>query len=243
MSLSPVAARHSRRRAIGAVRGLASRALAWAPGVTGRRALRGYRGRTETPQQNSQRVLLAITHGALPGRRDGDIAPYRHYTRVVRTTMPHARALPPLHTRGAHANPKKLCTPIHPAQKLFVPLCVKNSHDHGARALPGRRDGRRPGLPARALPPLHPQKSHHHFTRAYCLRWLTALPVGAPHSVAGLPTMLRRWRAQRIRREFHPSPMWRARHTRPRHVQCFPATGAREHADCPPYHRETSHRT
>ena len=54
----------SRRRAIGAVRGLASRALAWAPGVPGRRALRGYRGRTETPQQNSQRVLLAITHGA-----------------------------------------------------------------------------------------------------------------------------------------------------------------------------------
>ena len=40
------------------------RPVAWAPGVTGRRALRSYRGRTETPQQNSQRVLLAITHGA-----------------------------------------------------------------------------------------------------------------------------------------------------------------------------------
>ena len=157
--------------------------------------------------------------------------------------MPHARALPPLHTRGAHANPKKLCTPIHPAQKLFVPLCVKNSHDHGARALPGRRDGRRPGLSARALPPLRTAK----FATPCHTRVLPAvahrLPVGAPHSVAGLPTMLRRWRAQRIRREFRPSPMWRARHTRPRHVQCFPATGVREHADCPPYHRETSHRT
>ena len=30
-----------------------------AGGATGRRALRGYRGRTETPLQNSQRVLLA----------------------------------------------------------------------------------------------------------------------------------------------------------------------------------------
>ena len=28
-------------------------------------------------------------------RRDGDIASYRHYTRVVRTAMPHAPPSPP----------------------------------------------------------------------------------------------------------------------------------------------------
>ena len=45
--------------------------------------------------------------------------------------------------------PKNLCASIHPAQKLFVPLCVKTSrtritHGYGARALPARRDiGRR----------------------------------------------------------------------------------------------------
>ena len=105
-------------------------------------------------------------------------------------------------------------------------LCAKFVSRHYARNIRPRIT-RAARWGHRALPPLH--------TRA--------LPVGDPHSVAGLPTMLRRWRAQRIRREFRPSPMWRARHTRPRHVQCFPATGAREHADCPPYHRETSHRT
>ena len=120
----------SRRRAIGAVRGLASRALCYGAaalpqmGVTGRRALRepgapaGGRGRTETPPSKTLSVCTAITPahypghearvlttqyshahypGALPGRRDGDIAPYRHYTRGVRrhyAPAKFARALP-----------------------------------------------------------------------------------------------------------------------------------------------------
>ncbi len=55
----------SRRRAIGAVRGLASRALSPAP--------------------------LAITHahypgGAMVGRRASRLAPYRHYTRAPSRT-------------------------------------------------------------------------------------------------------------------------------------------------------------
>ena len=112
----------SRRRAIGAVRGLASRApwlralarapllraLAHAPwygaaalprvGMTKRRALRGYRGRTETP----------------PAKLSA--CPTCHYAR-------------------------------HATREFARPY----SHAWGARALPVRRDGRPPGLPARAI--------------------------------------------------------------------------------------------
>ena len=92
-------------------------------------------------------------------------------------------------------NPKNLCASIHPAQEFFVLLCVKTSrtritHAKFARALPVRRDGRPPGLPARALPPLRPQNSHGHYTRVVHTR---ALPVAARHPVrrdgrlSGLP--------------------------------------------------------
>ena len=40
-----------------------------AGGATGRRALRGYEGRTETPLQNSQRVLLAKPRTAAVSHR------------------------------------------------------------------------------------------------------------------------------------------------------------------------------
>ena len=65
-----------------------------AGGATGRRALRGYEGRTETPPQNSQRVLLAkprtaaVSHrgqwrsGASREARRPSIAPYRNGTRA-----------------------------------------------------------------------------------------------------------------------------------------------------------------
>ena len=46
--------------------------------------------------------------------------------RAASHAVAHRRAIPPLHPRGAHPTPKNLCAPIHPAQKLFVPLCVKN---------------------------------------------------------------------------------------------------------------------
>ena len=51
-----------RRREGEAVRGCP------AGGATGRRALRGYVGRTETPPQNSQRVLLAKRRTAVASR-------------------------------------------------------------------------------------------------------------------------------------------------------------------------------
>ena len=96
----------SRRRAIGAVRGLASRAiLLSAPwygaealprmGMTKRRALRGYKGaHGDAPGKTLSVCYLPlrtrITHGHGAMRRDGDIAPYRHYTRALRTQNSHA---------------------------------------------------------------------------------------------------------------------------------------------------------
>ena len=50
--------------------------------------------------------------------------------------------------------------------RIPLPCPVVRSRDHAqpiahyTRALPGRRDGRPPGLPARALPPLRPRNSH-----------------------------------------------------------------------------------
>ena len=75
--------------------GMAVRPVSGALGVSRRHALRGYRGRTETPQQNSQRVLLAIFHahypgGAMFGRRASRLVPYRHYTRAVCAAITHA---------------------------------------------------------------------------------------------------------------------------------------------------------
>ena len=69
-------------------------------GVTGRRALRGYRGgRTETPPAKlsacatchySRALPKRITHSHGAMRRDGDIAPYRHYARAIRTRITRA---------------------------------------------------------------------------------------------------------------------------------------------------------
>ena len=56
-----------------------------------------------------------ITRGALPGRRDRDIAPYRHYTRVVRTAcVPSPR---PIRSR--------CCIPLAPSPcPVAVPIAV-----------------------------------------------------------------------------------------------------------------------
>ena len=141
-----------------------------------------------TRQYSQHNVRTRITL-----RRDGDIAPYRHYTRNNRTQYSNAAITPVIfarnnHTRGVHAHypaarwtpagapgsrptavtPRNirtptlrpeiiaralrthyprhcpwrratatscLCASIHPAQKLFVPLCVHNS-SAAARALP-----------------------------------------------------------------------------------------------------------
>ena len=92
----------SRRRATGAVRGFVSRVPSRAP-------------RSRFPPRPVPRcVPFPPRHyaRALPGRRDGDIAPYRHYTRRIshahdRTaiTLPCPRALSPPHCPWRFATP------------------------------------------------------------------------------------------------------------------------------------------
>ena len=107
----------SRRRAIGAVRGLASRALWYGAaalprmGVTGRRALRGPgapaggRGRTETPPSKTLSVCYRHYAHALPGPR-GTRINHAIFARALPGRITRAarwghRALPPLHPWGA----------------------------------------------------------------------------------------------------------------------------------------------
>ncbi len=108
---------------------------------------------------------------ALPGRRDGDIAPYRHYTRDNRTLCP--RPVPRPVARFS-------ITPTH------FPRCIARggSPPRAARCRP-------PGLPARALPSLHSRQSHDmpaplrgapsHDPPLHPRNSRAALPVGAPH--------------------------------------------------------------
>ena len=108
-----------------------------AVGGTGRRALRSYRGRTETPPAKlsacatchaARGVRTTTGHAHYSGGAMGTSRPTaithakfaRHYTpRITR-----CRAALVVRTRPPKNN---LCAPIHPAQKLFVPLCVKTS--------------------------------------------------------------------------------------------------------------------
>ena len=122
----------------------------------------------------------AITHGALPGRRDGDIAPYRHYTRAFSPPHPAIPFRPrPVAARTAHVPrvvrtrpPKNLCAPIHPAQKLLCPFVLK-IRTRKIRTTTGRAHypgGAMVGGQASRLAP------YRHYTRAYCLSGLTACP-------------------------------------------------------------------
>ncbi len=66
--------------------------------VNGRRALRGYGGAHRDAPRKTLSVCYSPCSRALPGRRDRDIAPYRHYTRRIshahyRTATGHALAL------------------------------------------------------------------------------------------------------------------------------------------------------
>ena len=134
------------------------------------------------------------------GRRASRLAPPRH-RRGARLGIPPprrapSRLAPPRHRRGA-----RLGIP-HTLRVLHAAACQRGlpargtvrgraahparCHDRAAiypRALPGRRDARPPGLPARALPPLHPpchtQYSRSHYPRALPTRhcpWRLATP-------------------------------------------------------------------
>ena len=111
------------------------------------------------------------------GRRASRLAPPRHRrgtrlgiprithagcARHIRTQYSHAhypggamgtsRPTAITHARGAH-DPKKLCAPIHPAQELFVPLCVKTSRTRITRA----HYARLRGDAARCSPAVYPR--------------------------------------------------------------------------------------
>ena len=96
----PVAARHRSTRLciVHTLRVL--HAVACQRGLPARDTVRG---RDAQPARCHNRA--AITHGALPGRRDRDIAPYRHYTRNIRTPHSHGRGvrLATLPARALHA--------------------------------------------------------------------------------------------------------------------------------------------
>ena len=146
----------SRRRAIGAVRGLASR-----------------------------KIRTRITHGHGAMRRDGDIAPYRHYTRVGCAAI-YPRALPGC--RGTRLGIMHTLRVLH-AAALSAARCAAGprtrrdvmiappfthaqySHAHYPRALPAVAHRRAPSLwRGKAAPP----------------------PVGAPHRPRRLTAVPRR---------------------------------------------------
>ena len=108
--------------------------------------------------------------------------------------------------------PKKLCASIHPAPKLFVPLCVNTSritHAIFARALPGRRDG--------DIAP------YRHYTRHYARNIRTPLPCGAI-SAAGPPGSRP---AVRTARGGSPPPTGRHPLPRPNRAVRQPTAGQR----------------
>ena len=87
-----------------------NRAPRWGAGVTGRRALRGYRGaHGDAPGKTLSVCPMAITPAHYPRpramRRDGDIAPYRHYTRNIRRQYSHAHYTRHLPTCITHGSP------------------------------------------------------------------------------------------------------------------------------------------
>ena len=174
----------SRRRAIGAVRGLASRPVAAAPlpavahrhgawfGIPHhRRTFRlapfhsrgsgcnpgrcppfAFTALSEPRGLASRKIRTRITHGHGAMRRDGDIAPYRHYTRVGCAAI-YPRALPGC--RGARLGIVHTLRVLH-AAALSAARCAA-----GPRT---RRD-------VMIAPPLRTATGH-----AHCPRWLTAVP-------------------------------------------------------------------
>ncbi len=138
----------SRRRAIGAVRGLASRAHSCSLAVDHRRAL---------PERRDARppglpARAAIYPRALPERRDGDIAPYRNYAPFPR--------LPPFRpSRAPRSCPVAVGRDAWPPPPVGAPHLSARAAIY-PRALPGRRDGDiapyRHYAPFPRLPPFRP---------------------------------------------------------------------------------------
>ena len=104
----------SRRRATGAVRGFVSRVPSRAP-------------RSRFPPRPVPRcVPFPPRHyaRALPGRRDGDIAPYRHYTRRISHAHDRTAITPPCPRALSHPHcPWRFATPT---ARVGSPPCCRN---------------------------------------------------------------------------------------------------------------------
>ena len=176
-----------------------ARCAAWhvahAESFAGRGSVRGtVRGRAAHPARCHDRA--AITHAITPGhgaiRRDGDIAPYRHYARKIRTAITHprnsrahypaAQAIAPVDnvvaTRNSRAHyPAARCAAWHRAPSWGAGVTGRRAlrgpgapagGKGGARRRP-RQNSQRVLLaitPAIFKPPLRTQKSHAHYPRA-----------------------------------------------------------------------------
>ena len=107
-------------------------------------------------------ALAYYPGGAMVGGRASRLAPYRHYTREWHPAPSPAPVCvsPRAACRAPHSCPVAvgrdvpIAPPRHVARGGSPPRCVAlHPAPPGAtRALPGRRDGRQPGLPARHRP-------------------------------------------------------------------------------------------
>ena len=102
------------------------RCAAWhrahAESIACRGSVRGtVRGRAAHPARCHDRAAIypraifarAFMHGHGAMRRDGDIAPYRHYARMVRTAIFARHYAPPERTQNSHAHRLRWLTAAH----------------------------------------------------------------------------------------------------------------------------------
>ena len=160
----PVAARHRSTRLciVHTLRVL--HAVACQRGLPARDTVRG-----RTAQSARYSYRAAITHGALPGRRDRDIAPYRHYTRNIRTPHSHGRGvrLATLPARALHARrgSRPRAVPLGGVRGA-IPVDVRRAHPPRASAAPLPRASRPrsvapPSTPPRPCPRTPGRRPHH----------------------------------------------------------------------------------
>ena len=166
----------------GAVRGLASRSLAPHP---------------RAPRDHTLARARCHSPNALPVRRDGDIAPYRHYTREIHTRR-RAVFFMVFNTLSSKtfniacgdlplpAGHPSLCVPIHPVLSLFVILCVKTPAPSPPHLCPWRLATAVRGLASRSLAP-HPRAPRDPSLARARSHSPNALPVRRDRRLPGLP--------------------------------------------------------
>ena len=174
--------RNIRTRITPPVRPIRPPRAAWHPAHAESFACRGsvrytVRGRAAHPARCHDRAAITraggtrITH-TIFARASPAVAHRRPRWLTAPAARWGHRALPPLPTRRAHPAPKNLCASIHPAQTLFVFLCVQNFRTTAlappgivsrGRAPPSRTLARAPwcGPVTRPLVPHRPRTARH----------------------------------------------------------------------------------